>query len=102
MRMFRLFTVMALFISAAATPAAPVIAQATPPQGANAEVIALCYDLLASGEFSDALNLGQCMSFNLTSDQGFSTQFCHYLRGEGLLEDAGFEDYDDCIRNLLF
>lgn len=102
MRMFRLLPAAALAISAAATPAAPAMAQATPAQGANAEVIALCYDLLASGEFSDTLNLGQCMSFNVTSDQGFSTQFCHYLRGEGLLEDAGFEDYDDCIRNLPF
>lgn len=92
----------ALTFSTAAIPLAPALAQATPQRGANAELIEFCRALIASGEFADTLNLGQCMSFNLTPEQGFSTQFCHYLRGEDLLDDAGFEDYDDCVRNLPF
>ena len=103
MKAIRLIAGLVLAIGSATVPAAPVMADpANPPgqNGSNAELLAFCQGLLASGEFSDALTLGRCMSFNTVSDQGFATQFCSYLRGEGLLGDYGFASFSDCVINI--
>jgi hypothetical protein len=66
------------------------------------EVQQLCSEIVGSQEFP-LLNWGECMSFNVVSEQGFRTAFCKALRegAEGnTLESFGFEDFDDCIRNL--
>ena len=85
----------AVTASAALTPVMPALAQATPTQGVNAELLEFCYDLIASGEFA-GLNLGECMSFNLTPDDGFKAHFCDYLRETDQLGDM---TYSECIRS---
>jgi hypothetical protein len=83
-------------VSAALTPVAPALAQTTPSQGANAELLEFCYDLIASGDFPD-LNLGECMSFNIVPEQGFAAHFCDFLRETDQLGDV---TYAECVRNL--
>ena len=81
-------------------------AQAGSP-GANREYIQLvqsfCSTIVGSAEYP-LLNWGECMSFNVVSAEGFIAKFCGALRegAEGGYEAFGFEDYDDCIRNLEF
>lgn len=55
-----------------------------------------CYALIASGLFPD-LNLGECMSFNSVSDQGFIAHVCDQLRETGELGDM---TYAQCVRSL--
>ena len=81
-------------------------AQAGSP-GANREYIELvqsfCSTIVGSAGFP-GLNWGECLSFNVVSAQGFISIFCDSLRegAHGGYEAFGFEDYDDCIRNLEF
>lgn len=79
-------------------------AQAGSP-GANREYVqavqAFCRNIVGSPSFP-TLNWGECMSFNVVSEEGFIAHFCDGLRegGLGTLEDFGFADYSDCVRNL--
>lgn len=80
-------------LSAAAMMAttAPVHAQ-TPQQpsqdqGRNAELIAFCQYQMA---LDPSLTLGTCMSYFVSGDEGYLTQFCHYLQDHNLLGDATF------------
>ena len=60
-----------------------------------------CTDVIASGELP-GLSFGECVSFNVVSEQGFTPHFCDALRegAGGTLEDYGFDSYADCVRNL--
>ena len=103
MKSLSLFLASALPLAPIAPPAAPASAdptQAPGQNGSNAQLLAYCESLLASGDFTDALTFGRCMGFNDTSDQGFATQTCMGLRGEGLLAEFGFESFDDCVTTL--
>ena len=103
MKAIHLIAAFGLAVGSITAPSTPANADpANPPgqNGANAELLQFCTDLLQSGEFSEALTFGRCMAFNTTSDQGFATQFCGYLRGEGLLGDYGFVSYSDCVVNI--
>ena len=82
--------------SAALIPVTPTLAQATPSQGANAEVLEFCYNLIASGLFPD-LNLGECVSFNIVPEKGFEPHFCDFLRETDQLGDM---TYAECVRSL--
>jgi hypothetical protein len=94
MKAVKLMIAAALFASAPATTA---FAAPASPNGTNAELFAYCSELMA--DFPD-LPLGVCMSFNLTQGTyGFVPQICHELEGRGLLDDYGFESFDDCVRN---
>ena len=74
--------------------------QSAPPAESR-ELQEFCYALLASGEFP-ALNLGECMSFNSTSEHGFKAHFCDLLRETDGYGDFGFKSYSVCIHNLPF
>lgn len=103
MKGFHLLLAAALTLGSIATPitSASAAPSSAPGQnGSNAALLAYCESLITSGDYSDALNFGRCMGFNSTSDSGFVTQFCQYLRGEGLLGDFGFASFDDCVSTL--
>ena len=103
MKIVRMLTMAALCAACLMTPAAPLAAAARRFQqpGANAELLDFCYGLIASGVYP-SLNLGECMSYNLTSDAGFKTHFCDLLRETGPLGDYGYTSYSDCVRNIVF
>lgn len=84
----------AVSFQAQAEPAGPGNSQVE-----NRQLQQFCYDLIAGGEFPD-LVLGECMSFNNTSDAGFKAHLCDMLRGTGQLNDWGFSSYSDCVRNI--
>ena len=67
-------------------------------QPANQQVQNYCYALIASGAYP-TLNLGECVSFNVTSEQGFVTKFCDFVRETANYSDYGFTSYSDCVRN---
>ena len=96
------FVSVVLTTSVIMMPSAALADPSSPPgqNGSNAELLQSCYDKLASGDFSDSLTLGRCMAFNSVSDDGFVTQLCQFFRGEDLLEDFGFTNYSDCVKNL--
>ena len=104
MKPFRLTMALAL---AASSLTAPALARpAAPPpasnnQGANAELLQFCADLIDSGTYP-ALVLGECMSFNITSYQGFKAHLCDYIRSNDLWEDFGVTSYSDCVRNVEY
>ena len=90
-------------LASATAPVTPVFADpaSAPGQnGANAGLLNFCEGLITSGDFSDALNFGRCMGFNDTSIEGFATQTCMALRGEGLLDDYGFSSFDESVTTL--
>ena len=95
------------FAQAANSMTAPALAApAAPPptsnnQGAHAELLAFCAALSDSGEFP-ALVLGECMSFNITSYEGFKSHLCDYIRSNDLWEDFGVTSYSDCVRNVVY
>jgi len=104
MKAFRLLTALALVAGSLGSPA--VSEPAAPPatsnnKGSNAELLQFCADLIDSGEFP-ALQLGECMSFNLTPDQGFKAHLCDYIRSNNLWEDFGVTSFSDCVRNVQF
>ncbi len=84
-----------LAISATAVAAAPAASSAHP---ANRQVQDFCHALIASGTYP-TLNLGECVSFNVTSDQGFVTKFCDFLRETDGYADYGFTSFSDCVRS---
>ena len=103
MKLLSMLASVSMALGCMTAPVSPAIAAPTeaPGQnGSNAELLSLCNSLVTSGNFSDALNFGRCMSFNSTSDEGFGTAFCEYLRGESLLSDFGFVDFNDCVKNV--
>ena len=94
---------LASILAALSLTAASSSAVANPPNppgqnGADAELLGFCHDLLA--EFQGNLNLGECMSFNSVSDPGFRTKLCDYLLETDQLEDFDFTSYSDCVRNI--
>ena len=93
-------TVALALATAPTTPAFADPASAPGQNGVNAELLNFCEALLTSGDFSDALTFGRCMSFNDTSLEGLATQTCMALRGEGQLSDFGFASFDDCVTTL--
>ena len=97
-------TKLALLFAALSLTAVPSAALANPQSppgqtGNNAELLDFCYSLFA---VYPTLSLGECMSYNNSSDAGFKTKFCDFLREQGLLADAGFNSYSDCVRNIVF
>jgi hypothetical protein len=103
MKGFHLLLAAALTLGSIATPitSASAAPSSAPGQnGSNAGLLAYCESLITSGDYSDALTFGRCMGFNETSDEGFATQTCMALRGEGLLAEFGFASFDDCVTTL--
>lgn len=103
MKAIRLLLAAALTFGSMAAPVASASAapsNAPGQNGSNAGLLAFCETLITSGDFSDALTFGRCMGFNSTSDEGFATQTCMALRGEGLLGEFGFASFDDCVVTL--
>lgn len=99
-------TLMAIALAANSLTAPLFGAPAAPPptsnnQGANTELLQFCADLIESGEFP-ALVLGECMSFNITSYEGFKSHLCDYIRSNDLWEDYGVTSYSDCVRNVVY
>ena len=96
-------------IAAAALVLAPMTsaaqAQAGSP-GANRDNIQavqeFCSSIVGVGQFAD-LNWGECMSFNVVSEEGIRAHICDGLRegGLGTLEEFGFDSYADCVQNLF-
>ena len=95
MKAGRLMIAAALFAAVPSTQAPAVAAPGD--QGANAEVFAFCEALI---DQYPGLSLGTCVAFNDTQGTyGFVPQQCHELQGLGLLDDFGFDSFDDCVRN---
>jgi hypothetical protein len=83
-------------LSAAATMATafPMPVQADPPgRGPTAEVLAFCNEQVAA---DPSLKLGTCVSYFITSDEGYLTQYCHYLDDHGLLDQNGIT-FAECV-----
>jgi hypothetical protein len=90
----------AVTLCAALTPVTATLAQNSPADGANAELLAMCNEFVESGEFGP-LNLGECMSFwKSIEGPGFAAHICDALRENDQLDDAGFTSYSDCVRNF--
>ena len=102
MKLVHLFAVTAALASATApvTPAFADPASAPGQGGSNAGLLNFCETLITSGDFSDTLTFGRCMSFNDTSIEGLATQTCMALRGEDELADHGFVSFEDCVTTL--
>jgi hypothetical protein len=92
MKQLSILCATALMVTSTPTLAAPASAS----QAEKRELQDLCYGLIASGEFP-GLNLGECMSFNNTSDAGFKAHLCDFFRESGLLEELEMT-YSECIR----
>jgi hypothetical protein len=77
-----------LCAAATMTAAFPIPAQANPPGRDPApEVLSFCQEQVA---LDPTLDLGTCMSYFLSGDEGYLTQFCHYLDDHGLLDGSTF------------
>lgn len=103
MKITRLFAAAALATASVTTPIAPALADppTAPGQtGSNAGLLSFCESILNSGDYGDALTFGLCMSFNNVSDAGYVTQVCLAFRGQGLLQEYGFDSFDDCVSTL--
>jgi hypothetical protein len=86
-----------ILLCAAATMAAAIPApiQANPPgRSPPPEVLAFCQEQVG---LDPTLDLGTCVSFFLSSDEGFLTQFCHYLQDHDQLDGLTF---DQCVRQI--
>ena len=86
-----------IFGAASLAVATPVIVP-TPAQAQGAtDDLALCRDLIIS-EFPES-NLGRCIGFNRTSEEGFHTFYCQSYR---LLDPINFDDefetFGDCVK----
>lgn len=84
-----------------ASTSSPSIAEPSANHDYIQAVQEFCSTIVGVGQFA-TLSWGECMSFNVVSEQGFRAHFCDALRegGLGTLEDYGFDSYSDCIRNL--
>jgi hypothetical protein len=86
-----------MMLCAAATmattiPAMPV--QAASPGGEPAQdALPFCQEQVA---LNPALPLGVCMSYFVTSDTGYLTQYCHFLDDTGQLDEMNLT-FSDCI-----
>lgn len=82
-----------ILLTAAAAMAIPMSApvKADPPgRSTPAQAMAYC-----QANFPDA-PLGECVSFQLSSDTGFLTHYCLYLEGSGQLDELGLT-FSDCV-----
>jgi hypothetical protein len=85
-----------IMLCAAATMAMslPVPAQAEAPGGEPAQqALPFCQAQVAA---DPTLKLGVCMSYFVTSDTGYLTQYCHYLDDTGELDQLGIT-FSNCI-----
>lgn len=70
-------------------------ARADPPGRDPApEELAFCQEQVA---LDPTLNLGTCMSYFLSGEEGYLTQFCHYLQDHDQLGDT---TVSECVRIL--
>lgn len=86
-----------ILLFAAATAAVPFASpvQADPPGRDPApEVLAFCQTQVAA---DPSLSLGTCMSYFLSGNEGFLTQFCQYLQDHDQLGNLTF---DQCVREI--
>jgi hypothetical protein len=75
-------------------PMLPVPAQAEAPGGEPAQqALPFCQAQVAA---DPTLKLGVCISYFVTSDTGYLTQYCHYLDDTGELDQLGIT-FSDCI-----
>lgn len=92
-------THIALAIAVSAAPLAnstPATAQQRGYADEMRELREFCENLIASGEFP-RLNFGECISFNITPDQGFVAHLCDFLRETDALGDM---TYAECVRSF--
>lgn len=96
-------SICAALVAGALLLTTPTIGFAAPPtptaQPDNQQVQNYCYGLMASGDYP-GLSLGECVSFNVTSEQGFVTKFCDFVRESDAYTDYGFDSYSDCVRSI--
>ena len=72
-----------------------IMLQADPPGRDPApQVLAFCQYQVS---LDPSLTLGTCMSYFLSGDQGYLTQFCHYLQDNDLLDG---ESSDQCVKDF--
>jgi len=84
-----------LCAATAMAAAAPIPAQADPPgRDSAAEILAFCQEQV---DLDPNLTLGTCVSFFISSDVGFLTQFCHYLQDHDLLDG---ESFSQCVQDF--
>lgn len=101
MRKISMLIALTMLTAPLATPtSAMAYATAAPaPQTGNGSVLDYCTALIASGIYP-TLNYGECVSFNSSSDAGFKTKFCDFVRETANYSDFGFKSYSDCVRNF--
>jgi hypothetical protein len=74
--------------------AMPAPVQADPPgRMSAAEAQAFCQYQMS---LDPSLKLGVCMSYLLSGDEGYLTQYCHYLDSIGELDAEGIS-FSDCV-----
>lgn len=84
-----------LIAATAMTTAAPAPVQADPPgRGSAAEIQAFCRYQMS---LDPTLTLGTCMSYFISGDEGYLTQFCHYLDDNDLLDG---ETFAECVKDF--
>jgi hypothetical protein len=79
------------------TVSIPAPAQAEAPGGEPAQqALPFCQQQVAA---DPTLHLGVCMSYFVTSNEGYLTQFCHYLDDTGQLDELGLT-FAQCVRGI--
>jgi hypothetical protein len=92
-QLFLIFGAASLAVAAPVIVPTPALAQA---HGAK-EDVALCRDLIVT-DFPES-NLGRCVGFNRTSDEGFNTFICQaYRLVDPVAFDAEFDTFGDCVK----
>jgi hypothetical protein len=89
-----------LIAAATMATAAPIAALHADPGSPGApgawwaqEALPFCQEQVS---LDPNLSLGTCMSYFVTSDTGYLTQFCHYLDDQGILQEQGIT-FDECV-----
>lgn len=89
-----------LLSAAVAMTMAPMPIQADPQpnpgddQGRNAELLAFCEYQMT---LDSSLTLGTCMSYFVSGDEGYLTQFCRYLQDH---DQLGGLTFSECVREI--
>ncbi|HEX3676652.1 MAG TPA: hypothetical protein VHU79_04575 [Sphingomicrobium sp.] len=75
--------------------AMPAALRADPPgRGSAADARAFCEYQIS---LNPSLTLGECMSYLLSGEEGYLTQYCQYLENIGELQTEGLS-FSECVR----
>ena len=95
-KLFLIFGAASLAVATPVLVSTPAQAAPTQAQGATDDV-AFCKDAIVT-EFPES-NLGRCVGFNRTSEEGFHTFICQSYR---LFDPVGFDEefdtFGDCVK----